>query len=60
LWSGQEEVEGVENETHIVLGEGKQTFTLAALQGDRSNSDLSIAVFEISGSSAQVQVVNGK
>ena len=60
LWSGQEEVEGVENETRVVLGEGKQTFTLAALRGDRSNRDLSIEIFEIPGSSAQVQVVNGK
>ncbi len=60
LWDGQAEVEGVEDETQVDLEEGTHTFTLAVFEYDKKDRNLSIEVFDAPGSTAQVQVVNGK
>lgn len=60
MWIGGREIEEVSDETVIDAESGSHTFTLAVSQSERKNKNLSIEVFEVAGSSAQVQPVNGK
>ena len=60
LWDGETEVEGVDDETQVDLEEGTHIFTLAVFEYDKKDRNLSIEVFDAPGSTAQVQVVNGK
>ena len=60
LWIGDREIENVGDETIFDAESGKHTFTLAVSRYERKNRNLSIEVIDVAGSSAQVQVVNGK
>jgi len=60
LWLGQDEIEDVGREARFDVGAGKQVFTLALSSVDRENRDLEIEIIDVPGSTAQVQVVNGK